>query len=186
MSKRKRNRTPARRRAPLNLRPAIDPKRPETWGPPVDARGKLIRPEPKADPIETMFERGHLTPEERNAAIEIGRIFRMIAAGLFAKAASMDAARGTAPDLDKLVDAYTARYRPWADVLTRQRNAHDDPTHQIVIDAVVDGISCRDMDRMYRWRKGNAANCLRNGLRLYAVMAGWQKTTAWYDADVAA
>jgi hypothetical protein len=132
-----------------------------------------------------MVERKRITSQEHDAAREIDRVFRFITQGLMAKAQMLArASRGVVPPSEVLAIAYAKRYKPWADVLTEQRNRHDDPTLEIVIAAVVDGWSMRDLDASRVWRNGNAARCFRNGLRLYAVMAGWQRQAhAYGDVD---
>lgn len=165
-----------RQRKPLNIRPVMDPRDPATWGPaPAD------RPKPGPCPIQAMVDRGAITGPEHDAAREIDRVFRYITQGLMAKAQTLARQpRGEVSPSEAIAIAYAKRYKPWADALTEKRNRHDDPTLEVVISAVVDGMSMRELDASRIWRKGSAATCFRNGLRLYAVMAGWQKAAGTY------
>lgn len=167
MSKRKRTRTPARRRAPLNLRPAIDPKRPETW------TDKPVRPPPKRDPVETWQARKLITGDEYRAAHEIERVFRSLTAGLWAKAAKHDARTGRPEMQEWLAAAYSDRYKPWADALDRDALA-------MTIDVVVDGWTLDDIAAARARRRQDVSRAVRNALRLYATMAGWQQGTCCY------
>ena len=65
------------------------------------------------------------------------------------------------------------RYNAWVDDMTRRRV----PVGPI-LDVVVDGVSCREVDRNRRlgWRA--CVRILREGLKLYVRGAGWRKRAA--------
>jgi len=65
------------------------------------------------------------------------------------------------------------RYNAWVDDMTR-RHLPVGP----ILDVVVDGVSCREVDRSRRlgWRA--CVRILREGLKLYVRGAGWRKRAA--------
>ena len=168
----------AKRRA-VSKKPVIDSRNPATWGPATpETRSRLRRCSVKA-----LFERGHLGVEELRAAHEIERVYVMLTAGLFAKTASPELrgriSGGRRVDMaEAAVAAFSGRYRPWADRLSAQHKSGGPPMLEVVIDCVIDGHTVGDIDKARRWRHGKAAGYLREGLSLYAEMAGWRRRAA--------
>lgn len=148
----------------------IDPRDPATW---TDAP---VRPPPKRDPVETWQARKLITGDEYRAAREIERVFRSLVAGLFAKAAKHDARMGRPEMQEWLASAYSERYKPWADAMHRDALA-------MTIDVVVDGWTLDDVAASRAVRRQNVSRDVRNGLRLYATMAGWQAVTRFYGDE---
>ena len=62
------------------------------------------------------------------------------------------------------------RYNDWADEMDARRIPIGP-----VIDVVVGGASCREVDRARKVRSGSMSRLLKEALRLYARLAGWEQ-----------
>jgi predicted nucleic acid-binding protein len=95
-------------------------KDPADWGPNERLASKIMQP-----PIDYMLARGSITREQHDAALDIERVVAWVTAGLAPKTVDWGRVRGKGIGTsDPMSDAYTARYRRWADEL---RPAHEGP-----------------------------------------------------------
>lgn len=62
------------------------------------------------------------------------------------------------------------RYNDWAD----EMDARKIPIGP-VIDLVVGGVSCRQLDRARKVRSGSTSRLLKDALRVYTRLAGWER-----------
>lgn len=133
------------------------------------------RPRLKRSAVAGLFERGLLEGAELRAAAEIERIYIGLTRGLFARAANYEGGGGRRVDLaEALAIAHRDRYKPWADQLSASRKRGGPPIFEIAIDCLVEGRSLHELDRLWRWRHGKAADYLCEALTLYARLAGWR------------
>lgn len=149
---------------------------------PVNTRRQVVR-EGDATPqtaaklkrcsLETMRSRGLIGMEEIRAADEIARCWFGICGGLFSKAQNVETIRGSGRGMPAgVAEAYTERYKPWADWAGHPSRRH---MLAVVVDVVVDGWTVSEIDADRAWRNGSAATYLRDGLERYAQMAGWRR-----------
>ena len=127
-------------------------------------------------PIERLVRAKAIGPEELQAANEIGVAFMAIAGSLLLKSASLERVdRGSGgPEPAWLIDAQR-RYRNWAGVWSKAAKLCGDRTLEAVIAAVVDERSLESIETDIGARHGTARRMIANGLRDYALRAGWIK-----------
>lgn len=164
------------------------------------ARRARLKPEPEPEPnripptkqtkehakrnrdsIQVMHERGAIGAEEVRAALEIRQVYHAIVGGLFPRAhdPSGIGVRGAPrPDWSPAMTAAYERYCAWAKELSDRLSLGGPPILEICVDAIVDGMTCAEIDQARRWRKGRAADLIREGLERYAVRAGWRVSIA--------
>lgn len=136
----------------------------------------LSRPRENVSLLETWRQTGHLPPEIEAAAYEIENVFRALTAGLWTKTASYGERTSPGPHTDwpaRLAAAYGHRYKPWMVAMSVRFKQTGINVHELVTDAIIEGYSLRELDRIHKWRKGNAAKIVRWGLWEYCVMARW-------------
>ena len=135
-------------------------------------------------PIERLVRAKAIGPEELQAAHEIDVAFMAIAGSLLLKSADLERVdRGTGgPEPAWLVDAQR-RYRVWAGAWSVATKQHGDRTLEVVIAAVVDERSLEAIELDVGLRHGTAKRMIANGLRDYAIRAGWLrgKTAVKFD-----
>jgi hypothetical protein len=133
-------------------------------------------------PIQVLHERGAIGPEEVRAAVEINDAFHAIVGALFPRAQdpSREGIRTSAPkeDWPKSLRSSVDRYKAWAYNWSARFSLGGPPVLAVCIDIIVDGRTCCDVDSARRWRKGRAADLIREGLEDYARRAGWRMTIA--------
>jgi hypothetical protein len=92
---------------------------PGEWGTNERVAAKIMPP-----PLEILMARSLISTEQYNAAKEIERVFHWVTSGLKSHIGDLTRIRGAVgSSSDPLQAAYTARYRPWADALSRIRTA---------------------------------------------------------------
>lgn len=160
--------------------------------PTAETQGKL-----GADPLARLLAKGSLTEEQVRAGLEIRDIYRMVSAGLFARAAPVErTGRSRSPVSERLAHLHRDRYLPWAAYLGGSANA---PAVQagtielpgraarhgtlpvaveITIDIVIDGKSLAEVECERRWRHAMAGEILRYALAVYSQLAGWERNGA--------
>ena len=169
--------TPCARRAKAN-RTAPQPRGPEEPPGPTPETLAKLRP----DPFRLLYTRAQLDPNAYvnalmwDAGLEIRRAYALVTAPVALRGrdyerevrrAPWEAADARAAALarnDRLVKRYTGWRR---DVESKGIAAAP------VIDLVVEGLPCRDLDRRHGKRRGWSADQVRAGLRLYLTVAGW-------------
>lgn len=155
--------------------PARSPEEPQ--GPTPETIRKL-----RPDPFRLLYTRVHLDPNAYlnalmwDAGLEIRRAHALITAPVALRGrdyerevrrAPWEAADARASALarnERLVRRYTGWRRD-----AERKGVAASP----VIDLVVDGVPCGDLDRRYGKRRGWAVEQVRKGLRLYLAAAGW-------------
>lgn len=134
------------------------------------------------NPLQVLHERGAIGDEELRAAVEISRVYHAIIGGLFPRAQdpSRQNIRSNPPQEDwpKSLSDAAKRYKAWAQRLSDNRVMGGPPILEVCIDAIVDGQTCCEIDKARRWRKGRAADLIREGLEDYACRAGWLQMAA--------
>lgn len=125
--------------------------------------------------LARMFERKEITRDMLQAADEIDAVYLALTKGLMAKGMQMEprSPGGKVEMSDKLADAWSRRYRPWADVLSKRKKNGGPPWLEVVIDVLVDGRSVSEVDDDRGWRHGFAKYIVRRSLLEYAALAGW-------------
>lgn len=132
----------------------------------------------RRDTLQVLFERRAIGVEELRAALEIRRVFHAVIAASMARVSRLDEPRGPRRVPEFIDAAWSGRYKPWANEMSARRKLGGPPILEVVIDAVVDELSCRQIDRARHWREGKAADYIRLGLERYAVRAGWRAAVA--------
>lgn len=110
------------------------------------------------------------------AADEIGEVYDAITCGLTAKSPSnLDRVDGSRQRdmVSAIAFAHKARYKPWADELSRRAKRGGPPALETVFDIVIDGWNTSTVDHSRRWRHGFSKYLVQRALLEYAVMAGW-------------
>ncbi len=92
-------------------------KDPADWGPCERPASKIMQPA-----VDYMLARGSITREQHDAAVDIERVVAWLTAGLAPRTVDWGRVRGKGIGTsDPMSDAYTARYRRWADEQSRSR-----------------------------------------------------------------
>lgn len=135
-----------RRAAREEARTAVDPDRPETWGPPPKARRKRQ----KLAPLEQVYRQGLVNDEERTMALHFVRGYTMITSGahyrstLWSERVDEGGAMWseTVQDFERRIqDRYS---------LFREHVAAAGLPLEAIIDVLVFDVSFRTIDRRYR------------------------------------
>jgi len=123
------------------------------------------------DPLWALLKRGAIDNDEVQAAWDIRAAFEIITLPVRLRIASLEKIDcSTAGDIDgPRARRLTRRYNDWVDEMTRQSLAVGP-----VIDIVVEGKSCRRVDRERVVRKGTACRLLKAALLSYCRIAGWR------------
>ena len=169
--------TPCARRAKTSQNAAHLRVPEEPPGPTPETLAKL-----RPDPFRLLYTRVQLDPNAYvnalmwDAGLEIRRAYALMTAPVALRGrdyerevrrAPWEAADARAVALarnERLVKRYT----------TWRRGAESKGIAAApVIDLVVEGLPCRDLDRSYGKRRGWSADQVRAGLRLYLTVAGW-------------
>ncbi|MSO93522.1 MAG: hypothetical protein EXQ86_09015 [Rhodospirillales bacterium] len=172
---RKRPSRSARRRAP-------DAGQEEALGPTPETVAKL-----RPDPFRLLYTRGQLDPNAYlnalmwDAGLEIRRAYGLVVAPVAlwgrdyereVRRAPWEAAEARAAALARN-ERLVRRYAGW-----RRDAGKKGVAAARVIDLVVEGLPCRELDRRYGKRRGWSAEQVRAGLRLYLALAGWAGLSA--------
>jgi hypothetical protein len=126
----------------------------------------------RPDPIERMHDRGTISDDQRDAAIEIRRIFEAVCGSLISRSRWPDGMgvkgnwrRDLVGVSDRVAILHSDRYKPWANELGRHA-----PALEVTISVVVDGRSLKELDRDYRRRDGWAASIVQDALGRYVAI----------------
>ena len=123
----------------------------------------------KPDWLDLMRRAGTLDDAAFEAAVALRRGFEVLTAG--AAIARWDYGnlpnqRSTGEWEPEYRRRYEERFNIWADLMDEEGLPVG-----LVLDIVVEGMSCRETDSKWRKRKGTAREILRQGLDLYCVAA---------------
>lgn len=126
----------------------------------------------KPDPLWALTRRGTLSGEQVQAAWDIRAAFEIITVPVRLRVSALEKIDCGGLDYmeTRRVRRLVARYNDWVENMTRQRL----PTGP-VLDIVIEGRSCRDVDHARRVRKGCARELLCVALNLYCAVAGWPR-----------
>lgn len=164
------------RRPMLNEPTRVEVIGPDRWGPADALPGGRERE--NGSFLDRWRVEGNLHPAVEAAAYEIENVHRANISGLWTKTARYGEQTSGGPDTDwpaYLAIAKRDRYTPWQDAMSVLYKQTKQPVMEVVIDAVADNRSFRQIDGDKHWRKGTASRIVRWGLWQYAVMAGWVK-----------
>ncbi|MFQ5534687.1 MAG: hypothetical protein ACE5EM_07700 [Sphingomonadales bacterium] len=133
--------------------------------PTAQTRAKL-----KPDPLWALAQRGVLSNEQIQAAWDIRAAFEIITVPVRLRLASLEKIDCGAADHRESERSIRLlkQYNAWIDEMTRYRLPAGP-----VLDIVVESLSCREVDRRRRVRKGTARNLLVEALDLYCKVVGW-------------
>ena len=113
--------------------------------------------------------------EHKRAGEEIAAMFNAVAAPLMSRthrSGSAGRSELQGEQLERFVDA-RARYKRWADEMSRHVKVTGNPVLAIILDLAVDGRSMREAERAHRVRNGKGLDLVRYGLTQYVAFAGW-------------
>ena len=132
----------------------------------------------KPDPLWTLARRGTLSGEQVQAAWDIRAAFEIITVPVRLRLSALEKIDGGSLDYmeTRRVRRLIGRYNDWVEEMTRRRL----PTGP-VLDIVIEGRSCREVDHARRVRKGTARELLCVALDLYCRVAGWPASRATLD-----
>ncbi|MBI4185315.1 MAG: hypothetical protein HY521_15085 [Proteobacteria bacterium] len=164
---------------------ALSPRRPAGPRPGLDPGLKA-----RTDVVEALFRRGHLAPEEWEAARDIRRVWEALGRGLFPRPRSAECldlsawlpeAPARAPFRDPFgrmsgreERAWRVRYRPWAkEMAAPVARGSRVSRSELTIDIVVANLRPRRAEEVHRLGHGAALPALRAALSRYAEIAGW-------------
>lgn len=160
----------ASRREPINPLSEARPRDPETWGGPDPLPGGRSRAISKSTVLR-MFEQKALDSDQLSAAVEIEKIFMMVAGALFARGQNYERVGGGMPSTspDWAIRAYRDRYLPWCAEMKRYTYGPEtDLAYAIRI--IIDGHSLHQMDEENRWKKGTASQLIKEALSSYVKL----------------
>ena len=120
------------------------------------------------------------------ASIEIRDVYEGLCCSLFSRGINFDPKTGhtrrkfrhpveTMPK--HLAALYDARYKPWANEMSRIGKYGATPL-SVVVDILIDGVTLTEVDRRLRIRSGEAKKILCLSLRQYCEMAGMMRVAA--------
>lgn len=135
-----------------------------------------------------MCDKREVTGEMLEAAQEIDMVYMAITGALFGRSMPLEprSPGAKATMSDRIAEAHTRRFKPWADALSKRRNHGAPPSLELVIDVVVDGRSLSDIDAERGWRNGFGKYLVRRALLEYAVVARWAPMNALDNFDAQA
>lgn len=147
------------------------PRDPASWGAADELPGGKTRAISKST-VQRMFEQGALDSDQLRAAVEIERIFTLVAGSLFARGQNYERVGGGMPAVspDWAIRAYKDRYLPWCEEMNK-RTYGPEPDLAYAIRVIIDGFSLQQMDAENRWSKGTASRMMKEALSLYVKRA---------------
>lgn len=135
--------------------------------------------------MDRLLRLGKIGGEEQRAAIEIESVYSILCRRLFAKGSRYGERLDQSGDHEPVwfEDAYSKRYKPWADDFgsLRHQGSIDAHGHNICITLLCDPtvldhgtlMTATDIDHCFGWRKNTACRIFIRSLRLYVMKAGW-------------
>lgn len=120
--------------------------------------------------------------EHADAAAEIAAVYLALTAGLWVRVMPLGerVPGGSSADWSARFADRVARYRRWAEqpAVVRSVGRERTSVHGVVVSAAVDGLGLRQIADRYGMDQRTVEAALRDGLDLYAVLAGWLTESA--------
>lgn len=148
----------------------VGPRDPSTWGGPDPLPGGKSRAISKSTVLR-MFEQKALDSDQLSAAVEIEKIFMLVAGALFARGQNYERVGGGMPSTspDWAIRAYRDRYLPWCAEMKRYTYGPE-TNLAYAIRIIIDGHSLHQMDEENRWKKGTASQLIKEALSSYVKL----------------
>jgi hypothetical protein len=126
--------------------------------------------------LRRLVRSGRIGSDECNAIDEIEFVYMKLCGDLLLKGYEIKERTSASPPQgysSKFLDAYFKRYKPWADFWSERKKRFGDPTLEVIFDVLMSGRTGKQLDSDHGWRHGFGIKVFIDGLRDYAVAAGW-------------